>query len=738
MQYFYYSGMTWIVLLVCGLPFAILLAPGRLKPFRFAVAPIFGYCYLVYVSYLLYRFEFAGANSYALPVFLAPLIVTIVLAVLPRTRSVLRFSGESGMAIGLALACFMVLSWLALALAHGRAVAFAIANMDVVELASISRYLQEFARSSTAGFFSQSEWFRYSCDNNWFGPSAIVAVVSALGSSEPFRLQTLVMNVIAAQGVVGVYAITRAGLSLSRASSFAIGLIYAASPVIAYTVWQSFGGQMISISLLLMATLLFIVALEDMRDLRTALPFLGAIVLLFSGLFVSYHFMIAIIGMLLGGFACALAVFRRSIMPALAGGMLLAVAVGLTAILNPPRISAILETLSMINSGNGWFIPWLSPDIQLGFNAAVTLVETGPRSRAGIGVTLVVVLAALTALALVTKECRPVHRAFVCGLVVPSFLLGLYFATTEAQNGVLGSYRSFKITGTFSAFVVIALGMWFGIRPRRWFASAFGAILAVGILAVEIGQLSAMIRFADHNSKVSWSGYIPSDELMAIKTIEAMDSVSGLGISRDSAFDLFWAHYFLLHKRQVFEDFPYPGRWVGALVEPYRLDHGDKNVGLAGDHDIFSVESTGCVEKIPINSRLRLCKPIRSSDLVITAGQGWWDTEPGAARWTGRNGRSSELTIENASSAEIAVRIRGVHAGMRPDNVFTLNVNGIAVPVTTTALGFVSEPVTLRIGSNDVRLTEAIEPSSAGPGDRTLGTMWRSIAIERVDLARGS
>ena len=63
------------------------------------------------------------------------------------------------------------------------------------------------------------------------------------------------------------------------------------------------------------------------------------------------------------------------------------------------------------------------------------------------------------------RERKPLHLAFVVGLAIPAFLFGLFYAVQEADQGVLGSYRSFKITSTFLAFTLISFGLWFGSRP---------------------------------------------------------------------------------------------------------------------------------------------------------------------------------------------------------------------------------------------------------------------------------
>ena len=117
------------------------------------------------------------------------------------------------------------------------------------------------------------------------------------------------------------------------------------------------------------------------------------------------------------------------------------------------------------------------------------------------------------------------------------------------------------------------------------------------LVAVNGINIGAMALAAERLSYVSWSTYVPSDELIQIRKIELMDFVSGINVINNSGFDLFWEHYFTLRKRQIFEIFPYSGRKVGALTEAYRLEKKD-STGSVPSNDIVAVENVGCLEFI--------------------------------------------------------------------------------------------------------------------------------------------
>src|SRR5262249_21255926 len=153
-----------------------------------------------------------------------------------------------------------------------------------------------------------------------------------------------------------------------------------------------------------------------------------------------------------------------------------------------------------------------------------------------------------------------------------------------------------KITSTFLAFTLISFGLWFGSKPlQSALQKRAGAVIVVILIAVNGINVGAMALAAKRLSNVSWSTYVPSDELTQIRKIESMDFVSGINVMNDSGFDLFWAHYFTLRKRQIFEIFPYSGREVGALTEAYRLETMDRS-GLVASNEIFGIQNVGCLE----------------------------------------------------------------------------------------------------------------------------------------------
>lgn len=727
MEYLAYSAASWFIMLVCGLPFALIFLPRAHKAMVIPTAPLFGYSYIVLVTYIVFRSNVGGSDVFA-PYVLVPPILLLGLLIwrygiavafmLPRGARVM---------VGLSLLNFAIISLLFL-LAGGRAVSMAISNLDIAELAAVARYMKEFAHNSGVGFLGQTGWFKATADIIWFGPSMITAMISTLTGSEPFRLQSIVQSLVASQGVIAVYAIARDALSLNRATSLIVGVLYATSPVLAYVIWQSFGGQMVSMALMLMIVYFIMSAEQTPPRLGTHMTYVPAMVLLFSALLVTYHFMIGIVCLLAAIYITILAVLERSWRRFFVGAAMMITTVIVTGILNPLRVPALIETLSMVkDSSNGWFIPWLSPDVQLGFGASKLLDGTGLRFQiVGIAVAVILTILLVSHLLDSRRTGRANHIAFVFGMALPTLLIGFYYAVTERQE-VLGSYRSFKLTATFCAFTLIAYALWFGVRTltKRSTATRVGAIIAALILFTNATGLFAMVR------ATSRTGYIPSEDLTKLQKIESLPNVHAIDIMKDDNFDMFWAQYFTLRKRQYFEEFPYGGRDIGALIAPYRLAPGPNKIGPAPTGDIFLTESQGCSEFYQLNKRMSLCRPLPNKDVTVTPGKGWWDKET-SLRWSGRDGRIADVFVE--TKAPTVARIRTFLSpsadGMK------MEVNGAKVPIKMTRTGFVSDRVMLHSGKNIVRFVSPRDPSPGSASDRrALGYIWKLVLVELPQLS---
>src|SRR5271169_3861879 len=112
MQYIAYSIAVWLILLVCGLPLAFILLPRALKRLALPAAPVFGYSYIVFVGYYLYRTNIGGTDVYAPYMLIPPLAALLVLIGCGRLPLARLLNRRSIPMIGFAALSFLAVSLL--------------------------------------------------------------------------------------------------------------------------------------------------------------------------------------------------------------------------------------------------------------------------------------------------------------------------------------------------------------------------------------------------------------------------------------------------------------------------------------------------------------------------------------------------------------------------------------------------------------------------------------------------
>lgn len=755
MEYFGYSALSILLTAAIGWPLAHLLLPAKLKSVSLAVAPLFGYCYIIFAGFLLYRLNVGGSDVYSLAVAAPPVCLLICLAALGRI-SLFRQQLTPVLMFGFGYA---ILSPLFL-LADGRAVAISFGNLDVINYAVIARFLQEFPRDTTIGVMGQSDEMVRQVDMFWAGPSLFSAFLSSSLGSAPYKLQSLSFAVISAQASVFAWLIARYGLSLRPIASAAAGLLTAVSPVGVYVVWTSFGAQSASTALIL-AALFFCMSAMQEPDNRPALYRHAAIlVVILSGLMTTYHLMApALIG-LMGLYVLLVALVRLSVRTLFVGAVFLSVAVAVTLVINPWRTFVTVQSIvQLAGAGAGWFHPWLSPERQLGFQVSEVLFN---RPGSDTVRYLAAGLAAVAAFASIWTAVRTrsaAQVAFIFGLALPPIVVGLALAVAGADKGVLGGYPSFKFTGTFSPLTLLALLIPFsasalqtspGPEPQaarettgarlRSKTLLGGGLAAVAVLfAVDLANVSRLLQ----NARTSPNTYIMPADTPNIQQVESMPFEGGINISDGREHEVFWASYFTLRRQQNFERFPYGGRPV--RIAPFKTSlQIQAEPGIFGDSysDIFVVDLGEANASTPKSVRLASHYALVRLDagpVTMSAGQGFWGREVGH-RWTGANGKRSAIDISNPGPP-IMVKLSISIAVLKPGDAVSAWLNGAPLPSTATpeseaspAAGRISTPsFSLPTGHTIVELVGQADVWRPGGGDpRTLG-----FSVSEVRLTPG-
>jgi hypothetical protein len=124
-------------------------------------------------------------------------------------------------------------------------------NCDIADSSTISRLLEEFSRSDKTGFLGQSTELRWLGDKTIFGGPLSTALAGSVFSLEPYQIQSMSLIIFFLFSIPLFYALAREFFRYNIFSSGAITTIYGFSPIMFFTVYEGFQGQVIATTLFL-------------------------------------------------------------------------------------------------------------------------------------------------------------------------------------------------------------------------------------------------------------------------------------------------------------------------------------------------------------------------------------------------------------------------------------------------------------------------------------------------------
>jgi hypothetical protein len=378
------------------------------------------------------------------------------------------------------------------------------------------------------------------------------------------------------------------------------------------------------------------------------------------------------------------------------------------------------------NSNNGWFIPWINPLSQIGFNAYK--VFFGGYSTEYYKY-LVYPFTFLLALNLGIYSIKNINKentkiSFISGMFLPIFIIGFYFAITGRENGQLGGYRSFKINSIFLAFTFIIFSFPLTesfFKVNKWRNLLMQLVLVILVISSFVSLYKIL---SSHKSTI----YILPKEVIELQNLEKKEFITGLNILDLGNFTNLWVNYFLLEKIQIFQKFPYGGRVVGELNQPYTLI-GKGVDGVSNSNSILSTNISNNNNSLWENNLFTLQDSKSKGAFTLTLGDGWWDPEP-KHQWSGRNGSISEIFLDTQTKEKLI--LKGKYGKLRPNDSIQIFLDGRLLESKYSDNNFISNKFEVNPGRHSIKIVQEIMPSSPSSHDgRTLGVLWKNIAVEQ-------
>jgi hypothetical protein len=721
-----YSLLIFLIYYFFGIGLTLWITPASKREYILLICPWIGYSYITIAAWISYSHELAVADTYG-PWLVVPPIVFGYLGLRRLKKDNYRlsecFCSKNNFVLIAVLIGFLVPS-ICLIFNPNQPTTMSAGNNDIVNYASMARYLKEFLRSAGEGFIGQcgqsQDWdLRRMLDAAYFGTAAVTAVCSSLLKCMPHQIQSLNVNISLGMSVLSIFLLAKSGLGFSHRLSMAVAIFYCLNPVIHFIAIQGFYSQVTAIGLMLLLFWIQLSSIMEVKTIRALASEMPLFCLVLWALFASYSPMIPFTCGLLIAQAVVMAVLERKIR-----NLYIALALGLSAfifciIVNPGRILEMVKLLQMLRTDTGgWFMPLLWPDSLIGLIGKSFWMQGSSLAVHGIlSIPIVFLLLMCMLRAFKRKRYEIVSIGIIAALIYGG---ALFLARGDAQDGIWGGYRSFKLLIFYSPLFLILLMSVFTLFDlfRKWVQTllvlACGGALAINILFAQSIYLRNMLE-----AKSVDIGYM---NLLAIDGDIRYRSVNILG---SYWWDLAWKSYFLMHKRQYFETFTGAGRVQSPLFGEWDLEN-------TGNAEVVEVVSTGN-DIVQINPGLRL-KRAEEDRIKITMGKGFYQSE-GSHYWTGEDGKEFEIALDNPCLRAIVDIHIECHPFMK-GNRLSIALNGRSLEQGFSGSTFEARDVELKKGINTLSFISEMKPERLGPGDDRLVTYYlNKIKLVRKNVA---
>jgi len=715
MFYFGYTLLLCGLTAFCGLGLAAWALPSGLRRYRLLFAPWFGLAYLGAAVYLGYRSNLPGTDRYAGWLLLPPLALAAWalgrdLRHLSTRRIGLWINRETGAALIPVTAAVLLFSALYLRLADFPT-SLSIGNNDIGNYSFTALLVKEHARDSALALWGPHAAPSLSlADVNWSLPSFLIAVAASLFHRQPYELATLAVNALFALTVALFYPFCRR-LGLERKAAVWLGLVYAVNPVMGNLTLNCLAGEVTAIGFLLMA----LTVTRSVGGNRWG----GTVALAaaFVGLLFGYGIALPPVALLAWGLGVGDAAFAAGkAAPSLLRRAAWRIALALVAALMFCEPRLVTETCCLVRltaESTGWFVPWLSPAVLLGYFMPPALRTYGIPLTA-------LFLALLIGAALLPKARRRPTAALLALGYLGLYLLFCWLGR-ESGHGAMGGYKSFKFaTFLFPLFLAAsALVLRRAGEERPAFRAAFPLLCGLALFGAGISDLCAWRAMP---GKLALT-----PNLIALRAVNARADVVSVTAPQLSLWEDDWLGELLASKRLYVAPEIVPDAEVAGNWDLLRLDDGV----LRQERQLFMVWTGNPRpgDLLRINSDYGLRRHLSGPILAVVPERGWWPDERDH-RWTGSAGREAVAEIlcaRDGVAASLAFTLE-----LSPGETVAVSCNGEEMS-QVVASGPRRLRLTLHQGANEIVFRSSLDPVRRFPKDRRLlGTRFTQWTIEEL------
>ncbi|MDM8554087.1 hypothetical protein QUF75_05095 [Desulfococcaceae bacterium HSG7] len=627
------------------------ITPKQLKQYKLIFSPIVGYSLATLFGWYCYRLDLPGSNVYAPFSLVIPSIINILALINYRTSKCQEPTwSKKGLTLAVLSACigFLLIS-IPFIITPNSPTSMAFNNGDIAIYADMSRYLQEFRRSTGVGWITQWGIVQRCCDWLWFGTASITALFSSVLNTEPYKLQSLCINLFFALGIPFAYLFSRKVLKIEKWFSLIITLFYAISPIMYRVVYDGFHGQVTGTSLLLGLITISVICIES-DNRKDKLKFLPLLIVFNWALIMSYSFVLIFAYWIAFAYLLLFTlVNKKGIVESMVTASIFLAGILCGFILSPFRFKMLYNQLVLASAPTGFFFGFISPERLVG------LLGTDIRLKIGFQyqyLWLWVVIGIILGVGAyyswrkgntsISLLIPPLFIVYLAGIV-------LFLKTPPAPR--YSAYKAFKLVGLFSpVFLCIIMGALYFIINKFNTLLKY-VILVPVILLLLLGNVQSSFRLMHF---LSTKGKFVSADMAGLQKIDSDNRITSINIPTSAHWPAHWEQHFLMRKKLYFTKYNKFAKFT--LGQP----KGDFNLvtNQSKTDDIIVVDCNQAdndSDHVYINETYKLIKTDSESFEcpVIELKDGWYG-KGRAHRWTGSAGKMFSLIISCANAMDIS------------------------------------------------------------------------------------
>lgn len=579
MSYLLVGMLFLMVMPLLGFGAAVWLLPKSLLRNTLYFSPLLGYCALSLFGWYGYRWNLPGTDAYAYYV-LGLLLLLGLLSLRKLQKSVMAdiFNREALLACALTLLIFIIVSipfWAQTESLTSRS----FWNNDIADSASVGTFLKEFQRSASQGFLGQSDAFRAQADTTLFGGPLLSAFLASVFGLQTFQIQSMTVNVFFSFGCLVLYFVLRNVFGYGKPPSLVITLLFGLHPVLLYTVYNGFQGQIIGQSLMLGLLGMALPPGLNQISNRQLLSRLPVVALLGWGLLATYNHMLPVVVVLLMVMAATYFISSGNWSGLIRYGLFAIVALCLMSILSLTRAKGLVGDFLLRGTQEaGWHMPEFLLDVVFGFTS--NHPDLSPHSLlTRLGLSLALGMVVLAGFRDAWQKDKPIFMLAAGSL---SMILAGYAAWCWIGRGEqgFGGYKSYKWISFFLPWILACAMLAF----REW-TGKVSPMKQMGLTGAMVVLLSGNVYSASMSIQRMFETHlVVTPEMAALSRIENDPKVGSINILDGSWWHMLWETNFLMRKKLYFQSSTYAGRMASELNGEWDLAR-TRDVGPAAESE---------------------------------------------------------------------------------------------------------------------------------------------------------